>query len=96
MSAHLGRRGLAQLLERLSERDLDVIGSVAEHRFLTARQIEALHFSESHRRHILVAPSEPERCAAGENDDGRADDDLHSCSHDVRLYGVRCGGLLDS
>src|ERR671938_15234 len=44
MSAYLGRRGLAQLRERLSERDLDVIRSVAEHRFLTARQIETPHF----------------------------------------------------
>jgi hypothetical protein len=46
MSAYLGRRGLAQLRERLSERDLDVIRSVAEHRFLTARQVEALHFAD--------------------------------------------------
>jgi Replication-relaxation len=46
MSAYLGRRGLAQLRERLSERDLGVIRSVAEHRFLTTRQIEALHFAD--------------------------------------------------
>jgi hypothetical protein len=46
MSAYLGRRGLAQLRERLSGRDLTVIRSVAEHRFLTARQIEALYFAD--------------------------------------------------
>lgn len=46
MSAYLGRRGLAQLRERLSERDLEVIRSVAEHRYLTARQVEALHFAD--------------------------------------------------
>src|SRR5437588_12844028 len=46
MSAYLGRRGLAHLRERLSERDLDVIRSVAEHRFLTTRQVEALHFAD--------------------------------------------------
>src|SRR5919198_5119791 len=46
MSAYLGRRGLAQLRERMSERDLDVLRSVAEHRFLTTRQIEALHFAD--------------------------------------------------
>lgn len=46
MSAYLGRRGLAQLRERVSERDLDVIRSVAEHRFLTTRQLEALHFAD--------------------------------------------------
>lgn len=45
MSAYLGRRGLAQLRERLSERDLSVIRSVADHRFLTTRQVEALHFA---------------------------------------------------
>jgi Replication-relaxation len=44
MSAYLGRRGLAQLRERLSERDLAVVRSVRDHRFLTARQVEALHF----------------------------------------------------
>lgn len=46
MSAYLGRRGLAQLRERLSARDLEVIHSVADHRFLTTRQIEALHFAD--------------------------------------------------
>src|SRR5205085_4544141 len=46
MSAYLGRRGLAPLRERRSERDLDVIRSVAEHRFLTTRQVEALHFAD--------------------------------------------------
>src|SRR5919201_3556900 len=46
MSAYLGRRGLVQLRDRLSERDLEVIGSVAEQRFLTTRQIEALHFAD--------------------------------------------------
>jgi hypothetical protein len=46
MSAYLGRRGLEQLRDRLSERDLAVLRSVGEHRFLTARQIEALHFIE--------------------------------------------------
>src|SRR5919201_2372321 len=46
MSAYLGRRGLVQLRDRLSERDLEVIRSIAEHRFLTTRQIEALHFAD--------------------------------------------------
>lgn len=44
MSAHLGRRGLDLLRDQLSERELGVLRSVHEHRFLTARQIEALHF----------------------------------------------------
>src|SRR5207302_5513936 len=46
MSAYLGRRGLTQLRQRLSERDLAILRSVADHRFLTARQVEALHFAD--------------------------------------------------
>lgn len=46
MSAYLSRRGLDRLHEQLSERDLRVIRSVREHRFLTARQIEEFHFTE--------------------------------------------------
>lgn len=46
MSGYLGRRALGQLEERLSERDLAVIHSVGEHRFLTTRQIEELHFAD--------------------------------------------------
>ena len=46
MSAYLGRRGLDQLREQVSERDLVVVRSVKEHRFLTARQIEEFHFAE--------------------------------------------------
>src|SRR6266540_3115202 len=46
MSAYLSRRGLEHLQERLSERDLGVIRSVYEHRFLTASQIEQLHFED--------------------------------------------------
>jgi hypothetical protein len=46
MSAYLSRRGFERLREQLSERDLAVIRSVHEHRFLTARQIEALHFDD--------------------------------------------------
>lgn len=46
MSAYISRRGLEQLCDRLSERDLAVITSVKEHRFLSAHQIEELHFSD--------------------------------------------------
>lgn len=46
MSAYLSRRGLEQLREHLSERDLAVVRSVRQHRFLTARQIEDLHFAD--------------------------------------------------
>jgi Replication-relaxation len=46
MSAYLSRQGLDRLRENLSNRDLTVIHSVHEHRFLTALQIEALHFAD--------------------------------------------------
>ena len=46
MSAQLGPRGRGRLRTELSERDLIVLGSVASHRFLTGRQIEAFHFSD--------------------------------------------------
>jgi hypothetical protein len=46
MSAHLGPRGLERLRAELSERDLAVVASIASHRFLTGRQIEAFHFNE--------------------------------------------------
>lgn len=46
MSAYLGRRAFERLREQLSERDLAILGSLRQHRFLTARQIEELHFAE--------------------------------------------------
>jgi Replication-relaxation len=45
MSAYLSRGGLVHLRERLSERDLAVVRSVKNHRFLTSAQIEEFHFS---------------------------------------------------
>jgi hypothetical protein len=44
LTAYLSRRGLEQLRSNLAERDLAVVHSVRRHRFLTARQIEQLHF----------------------------------------------------
>jgi len=46
MSARVGRRGLARLGMELSERDFQILHSVARHRFLSAKQIEQLHFHE--------------------------------------------------
>jgi hypothetical protein len=45
MRARLNHQGLERLRANLSERDLTVVSSLAQHRFLTARQIEALHFA---------------------------------------------------
>lgn len=46
MSARLGRRGLIRLHEGLSDRDREVIHSVASHRFLTGKQLQRLHFAD--------------------------------------------------
>jgi hypothetical protein len=46
MSAYLSRRALRQLADRLSDRDIAVLGSIDHHRFLTARQLETLHFAD--------------------------------------------------
>jgi len=51
MSAYLSRRGLDQLHGHLSERDLAVVRSVKEHRFMTARQIEEFHFVDHATEH---------------------------------------------
>ena len=39
-------RDVDQIIERLSQRDLAILRSVAEHQFLTVPQVEALHFSD--------------------------------------------------
>lgn len=44
MSAYLGAAGLLRLREQLTPRDVAILNSVREHRFLTGRQIEQLHF----------------------------------------------------
>ena len=41
---YVSARGLAQLRERLSERDLAIMRQVAELRLMSARQIQAVHF----------------------------------------------------
>jgi Replication-relaxation len=46
MTQRLSRQGLARLRQQLSDRDLAVVQSLGQHRFLTARQIEALHFQD--------------------------------------------------
>lgn len=35
-----------ELASRLSERDIAILGSIAEHQFLTAHQVEVLHFAD--------------------------------------------------
>lgn len=50
MTGHvLGRNELADLNESLADRDVEIVRDVAELRLMTARQIEAIHFSgETH------------------------------------------------
>jgi len=43
-AGRLGSRGLTQLRERLSERDLAIIGQVTSLKLMTGRQIERIHF----------------------------------------------------
>jgi Replication-relaxation len=45
MRRRVGQRGLAALASELSERDMAVVSAVVQHRFMTARQIEAWHFT---------------------------------------------------
>lgn len=44
MSAYLGGRAFDELRHSFSDRDLEILRSVTQHRFLTAVQLEALHF----------------------------------------------------
>lgn len=48
-------RGIAQLRERLSLRDLAIIGQVAELRLMSARQIQAVHFPDSEHENGAAA-----------------------------------------
>ncbi len=54
MSARLSRSGLLRLRDRLSDRDREVIHSVASHRFLTGKQLARFHFKD----HSSVATGE--------------------------------------
>jgi len=42
----ISRRELEQMRENLSTRDIEIVGSVSAHRFLTTRQICRLHFAD--------------------------------------------------
>jgi hypothetical protein len=57
-------RGLAQVRERLSERDLAVIGQVAELRLMSARQIQAVHFPDAEHVNAQAAMRARQRVLA--------------------------------
>jgi hypothetical protein len=44
---YVSARGVTRLRDQLSERDLAIIGQVAELRLMSARQIQAVHFADS-------------------------------------------------
>ena len=46
MSPRAARRGPSQLNQLLSDRDREVIHSIASHRFLTGKQLERFHFTD--------------------------------------------------
>jgi hypothetical protein len=46
MSARVGPGALVRLRESLSDRDRQIIHSIASHRFLTGKQLERLHFQD--------------------------------------------------
>ena len=52
----LGRRGLTHLRAQLSDRDLAVVGQVAQLKLMSGRQIEQVHFgSEQHATELTAA-----------------------------------------
>lgn len=53
--SYLSARGLADLRERLSERDVAIIRQVADLRLMSARQIQAVHFPGEQHANELAA-----------------------------------------
>ena len=61
---YVSARGVAQIRERLSERDLAIIGQVAELRLMSARQIQAVHFPSVEHDNELAATRARQRVLA--------------------------------
>jgi hypothetical protein len=86
MSAtRLGRRGLERLGEQLSERDLLIIHQVADLRLMTARHIEAIHFTLTDHATKLTAARSSRRVLE------RLVRDRLLCRLERRVGGVRAG-----
>jgi hypothetical protein len=62
--AYVSARGLAQLRERLSGRDVAILRQVAELRLMSARQIQAVHFSDAEHHNELAATRARQRVLA--------------------------------
>jgi hypothetical protein len=61
---YISARGVAQLRERLSERDVAILRQVAELRLMSARQIQAIHFPGSEHENELAATRARQRALA--------------------------------
>src|ERR1700722_16618538 len=61
---YISARGVAQLRERLSERDVAILCQVAELRLMSARQIQAIHFPDSEHENELAATRARQRALA--------------------------------
>ncbi len=82
---YVSAKGLEQLRERLSGRDLAIIGQVADLRMMGARQIEAVHFSASEH------DSQPAAARARQRVLGRLVRDRLLIRLERRIGGVRAG-----
>lgn len=82
---YVSARGLAQLRERLSERDLAITEQVASLRLMSARQIQAVHFPEAQHDNQRAATRARQRVLAR-----LVRERLLSCL-ERRIGGVRAG-----
>ena len=82
---YVSAKGLEQLRERLSGRDLAIIGQVADLRLMSARQIEAVHFPASEH------DSQPAAARARQRVLGRLVRDRLLIRLERRIGGVRAG-----
>jgi hypothetical protein len=80
-----GSKGLRLLDNDLSDRDLAIIGQVAELRLMSTRQIEAVHFSIENHRSALSASRTCRRVLAG------LTEDRLFVRLDRRVGGIRAG-----
>jgi hypothetical protein len=85
IGGRLGSRGLTQLRDRLSERDLAVIGQVASLKLMSGRQIERIHFGVDQHATVSTAARTARRVLE------RLVDDRLLARLDRRVGGVRAG-----
>ncbi len=82
---YVSARGVAQIRERLSERDLAIIRQVAELRLMSARQIQEIHFPDVEHENDAAAMRARQRVL------GRLCRDRLLISLERRIGGIRAG-----